>query len=163
MRIMGIDIGKNGAMAFINGSEVFVAKLPYDEAVDIQGVLDFARLHRPELIRIEKPSFRGGQSAASATVPWLNYGILLGGLKVAGFPVDAVDSSAWTKRAGVQVAKEKGSPNDEKQTKQARDYAHQKLVKARHLQKAKDLFPDAEIGKHDGKADALLIAWTGAK
>ena len=140
--IVGIDPGKRGAIAFIKTdfSEAKVFPMPQLEDAFIS--LLYSYKDDVILVAIEKQQAFPKQGISSTFKLGLHYGKLLGIIKALFLPLEEIPPKRWQKFM---------LGNGKKKRKQS------KLLS---LKKAKDLFPKLakEIGKHDGKSDALLIA-----
>ena len=145
MLIAGIDVGKRGGIAFIDRetlrAEVF--SMPEDFQDTIR--LFFERKDKILRVFIEKQQAFPKQGVVSTFRLGVQYGMLIGLLKVLRIPYEEVPPQRWQK-AVLAVSRK-----------------NRNQKKALSLQMANALFPDLNIGKHDGKADALLIAEYGRR
>jgi len=147
MLISGIDIGKKGAIAFINSktlrAEVYAMPNDFSEVIS----LFEKKLQENILITlVEKQQAFPKQGVVSTFKLGVQYGTILGILKTLRIPYEEITAKKWQK---VMLG------NYGKKTR--------KEIKQLSLEKAKSLFPYLDIGKHDGKADALLIAEYGRR
>ena len=97
------------------------------------------------IVFIEKQQAFPKQGVVSTFNLGIHYGTLLGILKTLKIPYEEIAPKKWQKAmlgSGRRTRKE-----------------NKKLS----LEKAKSLFPYLNIGKHDGKSDALLIAEYGRR
>lgn len=146
MILAGIDPGANGALAILDGTAVTILDVPKvgndpDEAA-------WAREWNMFLpfvghIWIEQVGAMPGQGVTSM----FNFGDRFGFIKAlaysAGVPVSFVRPQAWKKAVGIPAKAEKGASR----------------------LRASQLFPQHadlwKLVKHDGRAEALLIAYAG--
>lgn len=144
--VAGIDVGKKGGIAFINKdtmeAEVFAMPEDFQEVIKIFS----ERKDRILLTFIEKQQAFPGQGVVSIFTLGFEYGRLIGMLKTLKIPYEEVNARKWQK---VMIGE------NSKRSK--------KEIKMCSLEKAKSLFPYLDIGKHDGKSDALLIAEYGRR
>ena len=145
MLIAGIDVGKRGAIAFIDKETLKAEVYPMPE--DYQEIIDLFENKKKDLliVLIEKQQAFPKQGVVSTFNLGIHYGILLGILKTLKIPYEEIAPKKWQKAmlgSGKRTRKE-----------------NKKLS----LEKAKSLFPYLNIGKHDGKSDALLIAEYGRR
>ena len=144
MLIAGIDIGKKGGVAFIDSKTLKAEVYAMPECLS-----DFIKLFEQKsqenvlLVGIEKQQAFPKQGVVSTFNLGVQYGMIIGVLKTLQIPYEEISSKKWQK---VMLG------NYGKKTR--------KEIKQLSLEKAKALFPYLadEIGKHDGKSDALLIA-----
>ena len=147
MLISGVDIGKKGAIAFINSktlkAEVYAMPEDFLEVISL-----FERKLQEDmlLVLVEKQQAFPKQGVVSTFKLGVQYGMILGILKALKIPYEEVSAKKWQKvmlgNYGKKIRKE---------------------IKQLSLEKAKSLFPYLDIGRHDGKADALLIAEYGRR
>lgn len=157
--IIGIDPGNAGALAFFDkGVAVSVLDMPVLKMegkgktkkgnIKVHTVIDeqLLREHLYERINIEhvfieKSQSMPGQGAPATFNYACGYGIIRGicvGLQI---PYTLVHPATWRKALMKDMDKGKGSS----------------------IIRAKQLFPNMDIGKKDGRAEALLIGWYGIK
>ena len=147
MLISGVDIGKKGAIAFINSktlkAEVYAMPEDFLEVISL-----FERKFQEDmlLVLVEKQQAFPKQGVVSTFKLGIQYGMILGILKALKIPYEEITAKKWQK---VMLG------NYGKKTR--------KEIKQLSLERAKSLFPYLDIGKHDGKADALLIAEYGRR
>jgi len=143
--LIGIDPGLTGALAILtNGTYECVHDLPVirDRALawidgnELQSIILGALAGRTAVAIIERVSAMPKQGIASAFQFGLGFGSILGVLQALHLPIEFVTPAVWKKALGLSKDK------------------HASLHKARLL------FPTAELhlAKHDGRAEALLIA-----
>ena len=147
MLISGVDIGKKGAIAFINSktlrAEVYAMPEDFLEVISL-----FERKLQEDmlLVLVEKQQAFPKQGVVSTFKLGIQYGMILGILKALKIPYEEISAKKWQKvmlgNYGKKIRKE---------------------IKQLSLEKAKSLFPYLDIGRHDGKADALLIAEYGRR
>ena len=140
--ILGIDPGKQGGIAFLNGEGATVYPMP-----DLNEFIEMVKHHKPKHAFVEKQQAFRGQGVVSMFTLGKHYGELLGILAALQVPVVIVTAKTWKQFFGIAKAK----------TRRER--------KQKALAKAKQLFPHlaAHIGKKDGLAEALLIAEWGRR
>jgi len=142
--VVGIDPGKKGAISFLS---LDASNL---EVYDMPSLFEFVRLvkeRKEKILRvfIEKQQAFPGQGVVSTSRLMKHYGELIGSLVALEIAVEEVPPRTWQK--------EFHYPN--KLSKKER-----KLLS---IQKALSLFPHGEIGKKDGRAEAVLIAEFGRR
>lgn len=154
MIVLGIDPGLSGALAFINwpreGNRHLVADMPVFEVGrggkkrrDLDGLTVAGLLAewRPGHAFIEQAQAMPGQSAYATGIFFQVYGELRGLLIGAGIPFTVVHPQTWKRTLG--VPKEKDG------------------ARARASQLLPWLGGYWTLKKHDGRAEAALIAWYG--
>lgn len=145
---VGIDPGKNGALAAVRGSELTML-VPFEDGGGSY-VEAFRRLsilrntwasETRVFVMIEKVWAMPHEGVSSAFSFGVNFGLICGIAKSFGFDVEYATPQQWQKHFGVTGDKQE------------------------HIAKAKELFPSANLKRtprckkdHDGFADALLIA-----
>ncbi len=136
---MGIDPGKNGALAIIHSDGAEAWHYPGDVALAVDLVRSVLLTQRPVLAAIEKVGARPGQGVTSMFNFGANYGQWIGILAALGVPYVMVLPQTWQK-----VALDSGGGS----------------AKDRSLAWARRRFPDVDLSlkKDDGKADALGLA-----
>ena len=140
--IVGIDPGKKGGIAFIEieSLNAQVYAMPKFEETLIEMLL----LSRENIliVDIEKQQPFPKQGVVSTFKLGVHYGTLIGIFKSLKIPYEEIPPKRWQK---VLLG------NGKKKRKVSKELS---------LKKAKALFPQLanDIGKHDGKSDALLIA-----
>jgi len=139
----GIDPGKTGACAYMSedGATYDVFDWPGDEASAARKIKQLADNFEIRYCVLEAVSAFPGNGAVSMFNFGTNFGIWRGILATVGIPFSLIRPQKWQKGLILR--------NDGKDTK------------ARSLTAARRLFPDAELHlkKHNGRADALLMAW----
>jgi len=152
MTILGIDPGKAGACALLDGEEAHVLKMPLDGdgGVDVvkiaqwwSGILQGG----PAFTVVERQQVFPKQGACSAFTLGTGYGQLLGMLRSRYAPLQIVRAKDWQRQ--FSIVRRRGAPKTD--------------TKRQSIQRAHDLFPAVDIGRHDGIADALLIAEYGRR
>jgi crossover junction endodeoxyribonuclease RuvC len=143
---IGIDPGLTGALAIIDdvGAVVALADLPiirdlslaWVDGSALQSVLLDAIGGRQSRAVIERVSAMPKQGIASSFLFGVGFGSILSVLQAMHIPLEFVTPAAWKRSYGLSKDK------------------HASLHKARLM------FPTAELhlAKHDGRAEALLIA-----
>ena len=141
--IIGIDPGKHGGVAVLHQDCTA-------EVIDMPNLTDFADFirERKNIIKrvfIEKQQVFPKQGAVSSGNLMKHYGELIGVLTALQVPFEEIPPKRW--QAVIFGTKHKKRPRTEK--------------KKKSIEKAKQMFPFVEIGKKDGRAEALLIAEYG--
>ncbi len=150
MITVGVDPGLSGAVSITcdteilcNGLRYFVADLPVQRDKSLAWIdgRAFAAILRPyvngEVVAIvERVSAMPKQGVSSSFGFGVNFGSVLGVLQALQVPIELVTPAKWKRDLGLTAEK------------------HASLHKARLL------FPKAELHlcKHDGRAEALLLA-----
>lgn len=147
MLTLGIDPGISGALALLDadGQAHLVADLPvirdgrlsWIDGAALQSMLLDAIQGRPCRAVVERVSAMPRQGVASSFAFGVGLGSILGTLQTLRLPIELVTPAAWKLAMGL-----------------GRD-------KRASLDEARLLFPTAELSlaKHDGRAEALLIAF----
>jgi hypothetical protein len=162
MRIVGIDPGNAGAIAVIDDKKPLPLITLFDMPILItegkgktkkgnvkkHTVLDeqalcsiFKNLMPIKMMFIEKSQSMPGQNAAATFNYAAGYGIIRGVCVGLGIPYTLVHPATW--RRSLMKDMDKG--------------------KDASIVRAKQLYPTADIGKKDGRAEALLIGTYGKK
>jgi crossover junction endodeoxyribonuclease RuvC len=151
--VIGIDPGLDGALAYACNEGTYVVDMPTVEVtvngktrrrLDPYGVkrilIDWGRV---DLVVLEEATSRPGEGSVGAFAYGKGAGILEGLLVALERPYKLVRPQVWTKALGVGA--DKGV----------------------HREAAMRLFPELanrlSLKKHDGRADALLMAYWGRK
>lgn len=140
MKLMGIDPGRQGAVAVYDKAEhrVTAHDMP-DTTAKLHDLLAF--LAPVKLCMIEKPFYPQMIGIKNATRIAHNYGVLTGALAWLSIPVHEVAPDKWKRALNLSS------------------------VKAASREKASQLFPDdaAQWARvmDDGRAEAALLAWYG--
>jgi len=147
--IIAADIGIKGALAFMEGQNLTVCDIPTlttngKTTVDIYQLSNII-FKQPfvEHAYIEQVAARPGQGVVSMFSFGKTYGIILGILAAKGIPITYVTPGKWKKDLGVQADKDA-----------ARARASELMPQHAHLWPLK---------KHDGRAEAALIAYWGSR
>ncbi len=150
--VIGIDPGKSGAVAIMNGDEYSVYPMPkLGTEIDWTGLyMIFAKCDFKEPVAyLEKVHAIPGSAAGSM----FSFGGVFHGiqacLQIAGIPYELVTPKDW------QAVVFKGQPV------KAKGKERKKALKDRSIAHATKRFPNAEIGRNDNKAEALCIALYG--
>ncbi len=146
--IIGCDIGVSGAIAFMEGDNLTVFDMPIlktngKTTVDIHQLVNIIPNGGITHAYIEQVAARPGQGVVSMFSFGKTYGIILGVLAAKGIPITYVTPGKWKKDLGVQADKDA-----------ARARASELMPQHAHLWPLK---------KHDGRAEAALIAYWGSK
>jgi crossover junction endodeoxyribonuclease RuvC len=143
---IGIDPGISGALAILlpDGSPELLADLPvirdrslaWIDGSELQSLILGALQGRTAVAMVERVSSMPGQGIASAFQFGVGFGSILGVLQALHIRIEFVTPVVWKRSYGLSKDK------------------HASLHKARLM------FPKAELhlAKHDGRAEALLIA-----
>lgn len=154
MLILGIDPGLSGAWAVIDADGVLFGigdlpvvrdqKLAWINGAELLSDLRDVHLGRPMTAIVERISPQPKNGAKTMLSQGLTLGSILSLLQIAGIRIEFVAPPVWKRALGLTFAKDVGQT--------ARKHAS--------LDKARLLFPDAplELAKHNGRAEALLIA-----
>jgi crossover junction endodeoxyribonuclease RuvC len=143
---VGIDPGLSGAIAILDHAGALVSvtdlpiirdlKLAWIDGSELQSIILDALGGRTACATVERVSSMPGQGVASSFQFGVGFGSILGVLQTLHIPIEFVTAAVWKRSYGLSKDK------------------HASLHKARLM------FPSAELdlAKHDGKAEALLIA-----
>jgi len=149
--ICGIDPGLSGAVAFLNedGTYAGVEDMPVlvgttgRKELDAAGLAEILRSYAPSRATVERVSSRPGEGAVGAFSFGSTFGGILAVLATLQIPTTLVQPAAWKRRAGIPAGADK----------------------AASIATAKRLIPTASpalsLKKHDGRAEALLLARHG--
>lgn len=146
-RLIGIDPGVTGAVAYLGPISLEIVDMPIvDGHVDPYALADrfsaWSSWFDVDQVIVEKQQPMPRQGVTSTFKTGRNYGIILGVLGALRLPVTHVTPAVWTRALGVGADKNT------------------------HRRRAMDTWPDhAEqfrLAKHDGRADAALLALWGA-
>ncbi|MGJ8524158.1 hypothetical protein R84981_002877 [Carnimonas sp. R-84981] len=144
--IVGIDIGKSGAISFLDGSFAHALPMPIlGKEVDGKEIGDLLRNLKPDLVMVEKVGAMPGQGVTSMFNFGVSYGKVLGILESKGIPYRLVTPQAWKKKVLAGTAKDKDA---------AIGFVSRAFPDV-------DLTPGRKKKPHDGMADALCIAEYG--
>jgi len=150
MMTIGIDPGLHGAVAFYTSASLHVEDMPTFTLarggktkldIDTHGLVRLLLDHRLATVYVEQVGAMPGQGVSSVFAFGKAFGIILGILAALGVPYNLVPPQRWKKALQVPAAKD-GS----------RARASQLLPA--HTEKWK-------LVKHDGRAEAVLIALYG--
>jgi len=151
MRIAGIDCGLDGAIAIWN-DEARQVEAIFDmptfqvragkRDLDAQAIVRFFKDTEPDHVWIEEAIAIPRQSAYSTGIFFKCYGLILGIIAMAEIPHSTVSPRSWKRALGVPAEKDA-----------ARARASQLLPSASGAWKLK---------KHDGRAEAALLAYYGS-
>ena len=172
MIIVGIDPGKNGGIAIINGNDIILHTIPQiAKEVDVRGLFDIfegIRLNtEPAKIIIEDVhSVFSASAKANFQFGWIT-GFLEGMAMSLELPYFKIQPKVWQKDVW-QGGKIIETPTSEKDKNGNVKYKVD--TKATSLLAAKRLFPNTNLlatprskVPHDGLVDALLIAEYGRR
>lgn len=145
--IMGVDPGISGAVAFyfpMVPSRIAVDDVPVAGGeINVNELARLIRIHRPTLAVIERVSAMPGQGVVSMFNFGRSYGDVRGVIGAMDVPLHFVTPQKWKKHFGLS------SDKDECRLRAIR------------------VFPSAaesfKLKKHDGRAEAALIALYGAE
>lgn len=154
--ILGIDPGLSGALAFLDGANLIVHDMPTFElpvyggkVKKVRRVLDEARLagllmlNPPDMAIVENVHSMPEQGVASSFKFGMVFGAIRGELAALGIPVKYVEPAVWKRYFKLTSDKDK-----------SRQIASQLMPAHAHHWPLK---------KHDGRAEAALLALYGAK
>jgi crossover junction endodeoxyribonuclease RuvC len=148
MNILGIDIGMKGALSFYNKEELMIYDMPIFKVkkgndLDIHKVASIIKQDMPTHAFIEKAMFIPGNGKISYGKLQKAEGAFLGIFSALDIPYTIVAPSVWKK--AMACPKEKDA---------ARMRANQLLPQFAH---------NWDLKKHDGRAEASLIALYGTQ
>ncbi len=144
--VIGIDPGLSGALAVLDGDGTIItlADLPvirdrslaWIDGGELQSIVLDAIRGRQARAVVERVSAMPGQGVASSFQFGVGFGSILGVLQAMHLPIELVTAARWKRSLGLS-----GDKNAS-------------------LHKARLLFPTADLrlAKHDGRAEALLLA-----
>ncbi|HKZ73504.1 MAG TPA: hypothetical protein VJ011_05530 [Steroidobacteraceae bacterium] len=158
MLILGIDPGLGGGLAVLRGGElVLLADMPtiwiqrpkgrrreylVGELVEMMHSVILMREPGEELRAIvERQHARPGQGVSSCYSLGYGTGLVAGILATLSIPLEWAEPAAWKRAMGLPRGADKGAS----------------------IELASRLFPTAEIGRKDGRAEALLLAEYGRR
>jgi crossover junction endodeoxyribonuclease RuvC len=155
MTIVGIDPGLSGALFFLNPDHPMTGEavdLPIHvltrggkkkRELDIAGLIGILTAHRLDHVFLEQVNAMPGQGVSGVFAFGKCYGVILGVIAAHNIPLTLVAPAVWKRALGVPKAKDG--------------------ARAR----ASQLLPEAAsqwaLKKHDGRAEAALIALYGAR
>ncbi len=155
-RILGIDPGNCGALCLLVGNTIDVIDMPtvkikknkknlnqVDGTLVTNALKSFGKIDHAFMERV---SAMPGQGVSSMFAFGRGVGVLEGVLAARGIPVTFVSPQTWQKGIGL---------SKKHQTKNAA-----RIRAAARFPSGADNF---RLVKHDGRADATLIAWYGRK
>lgn len=145
--IMGIDPGISGAIAFyfpMVPSRIAVDDVPVAGGeINVAELARLIRVHRPTLAVIERVSAMPGQGVTSMFNFGRSYGDVRGVIGAMEVPLHFVTPQKWKKHFGLSSDKDQS-----------------RMRAIRMFPTAADSF---KLKKHDGRAEAALIALYGAE
>lgn len=145
--VVGIDPGLSGALAILDtdGSVELLVDLPvirdrslaWIDGGELQSLLLDALRGRQGRAVVERVSAMPRQGVASSFQFGVGFGSILGALQALHLPIELVTPAVWKRSLGLSSNKRAS------------------------LHKARLLFPTADLrlAKHDGRAEALLLAY----
>ena len=140
MRILGIDLGRQGAFAVLDAANWHVTTHDMPDTIDGRREL-LSEIGAVHVAWVERPFYPRQIGVRHVATIAENYGILLACLHFAGVPTRLVDPSVWKKTLRLSSDK------------------------AASRQLASMTWPDCadqwKLAKHDGRAEAALIALYG--
>jgi hypothetical protein len=149
MYFIGIDVGAKGAIAVIDALlDVVVLEDLSPEPLESARIIKIAidKYNFPEtMCYIEEVGAAPGNGTVSMFKFGQQYGCCIGILSGCGVKFEALRPQKWQK--GVLVVPSSITTD------------RKKAIKQTSIEKAKRLFPKADIGRKDGRSDALLIAF----
>ncbi len=146
--IIGIDPGQTGALALVGTDRrnlIEVCDMPMTDEVSAHGVADLLQRWKANydvaFAVVEKVASMPRQGVASTFKFGMGFGILKGALAAVGISARYYTPVVWTKKMGVGPDKDA------------------------HRQRCIEMWPDQyelfKLKKHDGRADASLLAVYG--
>ncbi len=151
MIFLGLDPGLIGAFAAIDTDGQVIAvhdlpiirdgKLAFVDGPALVGHMIEARQGRPARILVERVSAMPSQGVASSFNFGVGFGSLLAACRFLAMPLELVTPTVWKRALGLSSDKRAS------------------------LDRARMLFPttDLHLAKHDGRAEALLLAEHGRR
>lgn len=145
MNILGIDVGMNGALSFYDGDELIIYDMPVfarnkTKRVDCHTLNRIIQEQKPTHAVIEQVNAFGMGASSAYNFGW-SCGVVEAALACNNISFDYVTPQVWKK--AMQCPKEKDA---------ARMRASQLLPQFSH---------NWDLKKHDGRAEASLIALYG--
>lgn len=146
MLTIGIDPGLTGAVGVLNPNATFRAvfdlpvmrdkSLAWIDGQELVSRLISARDGQPARVVIERVSAMPGQGVASSFGFGVGFGSILAAIQILRLPIELVTPATW--KTALRLGRDKKAA----------------------LHRARLLFPDADLTleKHDGRAEALLLA-----
>lgn len=157
MTIAGIDPGQKGGIGIIGPHETFAYQMPIiDDMPDIDGILHVLKLHSVDRVYIEEPCGIPGQSSVATFTAARAFGRIEGGLYASCISVALVRPARWKDTLGLTIKTPKGQPKPSKADLKAKS-----IALCCQLFPGIDLIPEGHRVRHDGMAEALLIARYG--
>lgn len=142
--MIGIDPGLSGAIAFMGHDDATVHDLPimrdktlaWIDGAALQSLIINEREGRKATAMIERVHAMPKQGVSSSFQFGVGFGSILGVLQALSIPIEFITPNVWKKSYGLDSDKKAA------------------------LHKARLLYPDVDLhlAKHDGRAEALLIA-----
>ena len=144
-RILGVDPGRKGALALMSRGDAASWRVETHDMPaaipDLQALLP--RLTPVAFAVVEKPFYNRIMGTSNAGRSGEAYGVLLASLHAAGIPIREVRPDEWKRALNI--------PKDKTGARQS----------------AGMMFPDDAdqwpLVKHDGRAEAALLAWYGKR
>lgn len=107
-KILGIDPGITGGIAFLRGNTIEAYDIPVvAKEINIDEVLRLVRSAQPDMAIIETASSRPGQGVASTFKYGTAYGALQACVVACAVPLHRVPASKWKRAFGLDADKEK--------------------------------------------------------
>ena len=150
--ILGIDPGLSGALAFYDELDLIIYDIPTlqitrngknKRQIDLSGLLRIMGAHNTHTCFLENVNAMPGQGVSSMFQMGRGYGQIEMGLMACRVPVTYITPQVWKK--ALSVPKDKDG---------ARQRASQLMPQYAH---------NWDLKKHDGRAEAALIALYGSK
>lgn len=150
MVVLGVDPGKNGGVAIIDGltGKVLLAErmLLIADEVDVRGFVNFVKCYEVDRVVFEKPATPPGKgSVSSALKQGVNFGVLVGACEAMHVPHELVHPSRWKTKVF-------GAAKGDKTVA---------ISFVRRMYPDVDLTPGKTRKPHDGIADAVCLAHYG--
>lgn len=143
MKIVGIDPGLKGGLAYIEGLEAFACPMPVTGGeIDALAIGDFFQAHEPELVYVEHSQAMPKQGVTSVFNYGKGFGKILGCLETMNIPYSLVRPRAWKAKVLAGTKKDKDAAIN--------------FVRCRYPHV--DLKPGRCTTPQDGIADAVCIA-----
>lgn len=147
MKVIGVDPGLEGGIAFLSASEQWGHRLPLlGKEIDVVKLFDLLPpVSEVDMVIVEKLGVRPKQSTQSGATQGINWGLIVGALRAHGYPVRVVRPQEWKNKVL-------------KGTKKEKDDA---IAFSRNAYPKIDLIPGKCRVEQDGIADAVCMAEYG--
>lgn len=158
--IVGIDPGANGALAALecsSGDLVAVVDLPYlgggPDAVELAAILEALAPPSQLYVVVEEPIVTAVKGRRGLATQFTGFGVLLGTLAVIGAPHSTIQPREWQTAVGLPMSTRDKKITYREKKKNSMALARQQWPQQRYR----------NDWKHDGRAEAALIAEAGRR